>query len=195
MTVLIFGAAFAALAALNILLALTAFTGTLKLWPTPGKHSWQSYTFWPLFRGGLGLTILLGSWQFMSAPAHGWDAAIGSLLALAGFGLTVYGYFDLGIGNTYGAGEKLVMTGLYRYSRNPQYVASIIALAGLALAVGTAETAVLCAMAVAVYVLLPFAEEPWLAKAYGASYEAYKRDTPRFVSLSRLLDRALTAER
>ena len=49
----------------------------------------------------------------------------------AGFGITFYGYFDLGIENTYGADESLVTDGLYRYSRNPQYVASIIGYLGI----------------------------------------------------------------
>jgi hypothetical protein len=56
----IFILAFGALSALNILLLLTVFTDVLKLWPTPSKQSWQSYVFWPLFRIGLGLTILFG---------------------------------------------------------------------------------------------------------------------------------------
>ncbi len=195
MTLAIFATAFAALAALNSLLILTAFTDVLKLWPTPHQGSWQSYTFWPLFRGGLSLTILLGLWEFAEGPGYGWDAAIGVPLALAGFGVTVYGYFDLGIDNTYGADERLVTSGLYRYSRNPQYVASIAGFLGLAIAVGTVEVITLCALAIGVYLLLPLAEEPWLARAYGASYEAYRRRTPRFLSLPKLFEKPVAAER
>jgi protein-S-isoprenylcysteine O-methyltransferase Ste14 len=33
------------------------------------------------------------------------------------------------------------------------------------------------------YLLLPFAEEPWLRKQYGPAYEQYYRDVPRFVGL------------
>ena len=195
MTGVLFGLAFLALATLNILLSLTAFTNILRLWPTPFKGSWQSYTFWPLFRCGLGLTVLLGLWQFTSAPSHGPDALLGVLLALIGFGFTIYGYFDLGIGNTYGADEQLVTSGLYRYSRNPQYVASMLSLTGLALAAGTIETASLCALGIGVYILLPFTEESWLTEAYGRYYEAYKQETPRFLSLSKLLEKPATAER
>ncbi len=187
--------AFCALAALNILLLLTVFTSVLKLWPVPGKGSWQSFTFWPLFRGGLGLTIALGAWQFAAAPAHGPEAFIGLPLALAGLGLTIYGYFDLGIDNTYGADEGLITSGLYRYSRNPQYAASILGFAGLAIAVSTPEVILLCALAIGVYALLPFAEEPWLEKAYGESYENYKQTTPRFFNPSKLFDKAVPAKR
>jgi len=196
MTWAIFAVAFAALTVLNILLALTAFTDLLKLWPTPGKHSWQNYTFWPLFRGGLGLTLFLGVWEFfLVAPSHGWEAAIGVPLGLLGLGFTVYGYFDLGIDNTYGKDDGLVTSGLYRYTRNPQYVTSILGFLGLAIAVASVEVAVLSALAIGVYTLLPFTEEPWLARAYGDRYEAYKRQTPRFLSLSKVLDKPVAAER
>lgn len=191
----IFIVAFGALATLNILLLLTAFTEVLKLWPTPARQSWQSYTFWPLFRGGLGLTILLGVIRFGLAPSDDWQAALGVPLALVGFGVTIYGYFDLGIENTYGSNDGLVTSGLYRYSRNPQYVASILALVGLGVAAESMDVALLCALAIGVYVLLPFAEEPWLERAYGASYARYKQRTPRFLSLSKLLEKYVAAER
>ncbi len=191
----VFLAALAALAALNMLLLLTAFTHVLKLWPTPGKRSWQSYVFWPLFRAGLGLTILLGVIRFALAPSHGWQAALGVPLALAGFGFTIYGYFDLGIENTYGRDDRLVTSGLYRYSRNPQYVASILAFLGLAGASASLDVALLCALAIGVYVLLPLMEEPWLARTYGASYQRYRQRTPRFFSLAKVLKKPVAAER
>lgn len=190
-----FAMAGTALTVLTLLLVLTAFTDAVKLWPTPSPNSWQSYVFWPLFRGGLGLTILLGLWTLIGAPALGWEAAVGALLALTGLGLTIYGYFDLGIDKTYGRHDGLVTSGLYRYSRNPQYVTSILGFSGLAIAAGSPAMALLCALAVAVYILLPFAEEPWLATAYGDGYEAYKRTTPRFIGLPKLAPKPLPSER
>jgi protein-S-isoprenylcysteine O-methyltransferase Ste14 len=116
-------------------------------------------------------------------------------LALAGLGFTVYGYFDLGLENTYSSDDGLVTSGLYRYSRNPQYVASILAFLGLGLAAASADVALLCAFAIGVYVLLPLAEEPWLERTYGASYRRYKQRTPRFLSVAKLLEKPLGAER
>ena len=43
------------------------------------------------------------------------------------------GYFNLGLGNTYCGADGLVTGGLYRFSRNPQYTASIIGLVGLSI--------------------------------------------------------------
>lgn len=195
MTGMIFALAFTALGALSVLLALTAFTTVLTLWPTPHRGSWQSYVFWPLFRGGLGGTMLLGVWQFAGAPSHGLEAAVGVPFALAALAVTVYAYFALGIENTYGADQGLVTTGLYRLSRNPQYVASIAGFAGLALAVATPEIVALSTLAITVYVLMPYAEEPWLARAYGERYSAYARTTPRFLSLTKMLEKTAPADR
>lgn len=184
-----FVAAFAALAILNGLLALTAFTRLVTIWPVPRHGSWQSYAFWPLFRGGLGLTMIHGASRILAAPLDAPHVVTGVALALAALGVTVHAYFALGIENTYGADQGLVTTGLYRYSRNPQYVASIAGFAGLAIAAGTIETALLSALAIGVYGLMPFAEEPWLARTYGENYRAYARQTPRFLSLTKIMDR------
>lgn len=181
-TGVIFGVAAAALAILNVLLLATVFSRSFKLWPTPSTKSWQHYTFWPLFRGGLGLTLV---YAIVTArwPEAGetWRFALGMVCVLIGFGFTIYGYFDLGIENTYGADEGLVTNGLYRYSRNPQYVASILGFFGTGLAHGGFHAVILCAMAILVYCIMPFTEEPWLRKAYGEEYDAYSRRVPRFL--------------
>jgi protein-S-isoprenylcysteine O-methyltransferase Ste14 len=180
--VLIFAVAAFALVVLNALLLATVFSSSFKLWPTPAKRGWQHYTFWPLFRGGLGLTLL-----YAILTAHGPEGGqamafyAGLVMIVVGFGITIYGYFDLGLENTYGADEGLVTGGLYRYSRNPQYVASIIGFSGVALAHGAGTVVILCALVDLVYIVLPFTEEPWLRKAYGAAYDAYAERVPRFL--------------
>ncbi len=184
---IIFYAALAALISLNILLLLTIGTSLVKLWPTPGKGSWQQYVFWPLFRGGLGLTLLFAALNFKPHLDPHWEALlVGVPLMLVGLAVTVYGYFDLGIENTYGSDQGLVTSGLYAYSRNPQYVASIVAFTGVAISVHTGPVALLCAFAILVYVLLPLAEEPWLSQLYGDAFENYQRTAPRFLSIGQI---------
>ncbi|MGO9171275.1 MAG: methyltransferase family protein [Rhodomicrobium sp.] len=179
---IIFHVASSALIVLNVLLLATVTSSSFKLWPTPSTQSWQHYTFWPLFRGGLGLTLV-----YAIMTAHWPDSsetlrfAIGMACVCVGFGFTIYGYFDLGIENTYGADEGLVTNGLYRYSRNPQYVASILGFFGTGLANGELHAVILCGLAILVYVIMPYTEEPWLQQAYGEVYLDYKRRTPRFL--------------
>jgi protein-S-isoprenylcysteine O-methyltransferase Ste14 len=176
-----------ALIILAILLVATILPGGFRLWPTPGKGSWQNNVFWPLFRTGMGgLPVAAALLADLSGPLWWLQLLIGIPLIVAGFSITFYGYFDLGIENTYGADENLVTNGLYRYSRNPQYVASIIGYAGIAIAAGSWIVWGLAAMAVLNYALMPLAEEPWLRKTFGDEYDEYMRTTPRFISLRKL---------
>src|SRR6266540_351001 len=75
--------------------------------------------------------------------------------------------------------ETLVVGGLYRYVRNPMYVAVVAAVLGQALLLGRA---VLLAYAAAVWLCVAafvrWYEEPVLAARYGARYEAYRRAVP-----------------
>lgn len=184
----VFYIALGALLTLNVLLLLTIYTTVIKLWPTPGKGSWQQYVFWPLFRGGLGSTLLFSALNFRPHLDPNWELLIvGVPLMLIGLAVTIYGYFDLGIENTYGSDQGLVTSGLYAYSRNPQYVASIAAFAGVAISVHTGPVALLCSLAILVYCLLPLAEEPWLNKIYGEEFATYRTRTPRFLSITQIL--------
>jgi len=176
-----------ALVVLAILLIATVTFQNFRLWPTPGKKSWQSYTFWPLFRTSMGgLPVAAALLADLSGPLWWLQLVIGIPLIVVGFGVTLYGYFDLGIENTYGADESLVTDGLYHYSRNPQYVASIIGYLGIAVAAGSWVIWALAALAVLVYSLMPLAEEPWLRKRFGQSYDDYMQTTPRFLSWRKL---------
>jgi len=176
-----------ALTILAVLMIATITSENFKLWPTPGKGSWQNRVFWPLFRTGMGgLPVAAALLADLSGPLWWLQLLIGIPLIVVGFGITFYAYFDLGIENTYGADESLVTDGLYRYSRNPQYVASIMGYLGIGAAAGSWIVAVLVGLAVLVYSLMPLAEEPWLRKSFGKAYDDYMRTTPRFLSLRKL---------
>lgn len=176
-----------ALVLLAVLMIATILPGSFRLWPTPGNGSWQSYVFWPLFRTGMGgLPIAAALLADLSGPLWWLQLLIGIPLIVAGFGVTFYGYFDLGLDNTYGADNSLVTEGLYRYSRNPQYVASILGYIGIAIAAGSWTVCGLVALAALVYALMPLAEEPWLRKVFGEAYDEYMRTTPRYLSWRKL---------
>jgi protein-S-isoprenylcysteine O-methyltransferase Ste14 len=75
--------------------------------------------------------------------------------------------------------ERLVVGGLYRYLRNPMYLAVLAVIAGQALVLGRP---VLLAYAAAVWVacaaFVRWYEEPTLRRRYGAQYEAYRAAVP-----------------
>lgn len=77
--------------------------------------------------------------------------------------------------------ERLVVTGLYRYSRNPMYVAVSLMLLGWAIASGvTGLYFYALAVMTAFQLRVVFGEEPWLAGRFGEEWEQYRARVPRW---------------
>ena len=78
--------------------------------------------------------------------------------------------------------ERLVIGGIYRYVRNPMYLAVCSLIVGQALLLGRP---ILLAYAAAVgamfFCFVRLYEEPRLRSQFGESYEAYRRAVPRWV--------------
>lgn len=75
----------------------------------------------------------------------------------------------------------LVSIGLYRYSRNPMYIAVTLILLGWALGFGLPGLFIYAAsVALSFHIRVVLGEEPWLAKTYGALWEDYSRSIPRW---------------
>ena len=160
---------------LNSLMLRTLFSPPFRIWPTPGPGTLQSVTFWTLFRAGMVLTFVIAILDWNSAGLVDLSRLIiGLPLFLVGFGITVFGYFNLGLGNTYCGSDGLVSHGLYRFSRNPQYASSILGLIGTVIMADSWLTIPLAFSASCVYMLMALAEEKWLEDRYGATYEEYK---------------------
>lgn len=75
--------------------------------------------------------------------------------------------------------ERLVVGGLYRYVRNPMYLAVLAAIAGQALILGRlALLAYGAVVAVAFVAFVRLYEEPTLQQTFGDAYETYRRAVP-----------------
>jgi protein-S-isoprenylcysteine O-methyltransferase Ste14 len=75
--------------------------------------------------------------------------------------------------------ERLVVSGLYRYVRNPMYLAVLSTIVGQGLVLGQPVLFVYgFVVAVAFVVFVAGYEEPTLRSRYGAEYEAYRRAVP-----------------
>ena len=77
--------------------------------------------------------------------------------------------------------QRLIVTGAYRYVRNPMYLAVAALILGQALLLGQVRLgayALVFGAAVAAFVRLY--EEPSLRRQFGAQYEAYVRAVPRW---------------
>jgi protein-S-isoprenylcysteine O-methyltransferase Ste14 len=78
--------------------------------------------------------------------------------------------------------ERLVVGGPFRWSRNPGYIGVVSLVLGQALLFGSFATlvyAVILALGFHTFVVLY--EEPTLRSRFGAEYEAYCRDVPRWL--------------
>jgi len=187
-TSLVFAAGLAAGATLDFLLLRRLFAPPFRIWPTPEPGSWQSMTFWSLFRGGMIATFAVAVLDWNSIPLLDWTRFIPGLpLGLIGLFITVCTYFKLGLGNTYCGADGLVTGGLYHFSRNPQYTASIIGLVGLSIGTNSILTIVLTTVMVGAYVMMALVEEDWLKQLYGAPYCDYCSQTARFLDIQGLI--------
>jgi protein-S-isoprenylcysteine O-methyltransferase Ste14 len=188
MTLLVFACGMTAGVILDLLLFRTLLASPFRIWPTPEPGSRQSLTFWGLFRGAWLATVVVAALDWNATPLLDWTRYIVALpLGLAGLFITVGGYFNLGLGNTYCGADGLVTGGLYRFSRNPQYSASIVGLIGLSLGANSILAIAMSAMMVGAYVMMALVEEDWLKQIYGAPYRDYCRETARFLDVQGLI--------
>jgi protein-S-isoprenylcysteine O-methyltransferase Ste14 len=75
--------------------------------------------------------------------------------------------------------ERLVVGGLYRYVRNPMYLAVAAIIVGQALVLGRPSLLLyVAAFAAAVVAFVHWYEEPTRRRRFGAQYEAYRRAVP-----------------
>lgn len=78
------------------------------------------------------------------------------------------------------------MVGLYRYSRNPMYVAVVLILVGWSVTFHSVALAVYAlAIAIAFHLRVVFGEEPWLARTHGEKWIRYRRHVPRWLGARR----------
>lgn len=161
-------------------LAINLRKPSLGLWPC--ASGWRHHTAFGLFRLFCGATVVFA---FAEVISNGWGHwiryVIGVPIMVMSFGITLWGYRFLGLENTYCENNGLVTGGMYAYSRNPQYVTSVLATVGLGIASGSVITLVLAAILFLIYFLFVLNEERWLLQGYGRAFHEYMQSTPRFM--------------
>lgn len=132
---------------------------------TLGILDWNGFKWPSALRWGLGLPLLIiGNFTVWSAVAR------------------------IGTKATSGGPAKLQTGGLYRFSRNPQYVADLAIILGWTVVSASVWVLPVSIGAALAFLLAPLAEEPWLHQAYGPAYEKYRQGTARFIDFKRLLN-------
>lgn len=78
--------------------------------------------------------------------------------------------------------ERLVTVGLYRISRNPMYIAVLLILAGWAATFAARALWIYAGcVAIAFHLRVLVSEEPYLARAHGQAWSAYRARVPRWL--------------
>ncbi len=134
---------------------------------------------------GLIPWLLTGGWQ-VREPLPYWAPVrvLGGVLLVAGL-VALVGAFVRFVVEGFGtpapvaAPEHLVVGGVYRYVRNPMYVAVLAAIVGQSLLLGQLGLLLYAGVFwVAVAVFVHVYEEPTLTRRFGAEYEAYRCAVP-----------------
>jgi protein-S-isoprenylcysteine O-methyltransferase Ste14 len=125
---------------------------------------------------------LLTGWRMEAAPLA-IRVAGAALIALGvAFLLHAFARFvieGLGTPAPVAPTERLVVGGVYRYVRNPMYLAVGATIVGQALLLGKPGLlAYAAAFAAIVFGFVRVYEEPTLSAQFGASYDAYRRAVP-----------------
>ena len=155
---------------------------SLRVWPPVRSTTLHKTVVWALTLVYFTAVLCLGiaDWN-----AIGWHAGLrwglGVPLILAGNFVVWRGARELGWKATSGEATRLRTEGLYRLSRNPQYVADIAILLGWSLLSGSVWLMPLATCGILALFLAPFAEEPWLKENYGTDYVAYKARVARYL--------------
>lgn len=130
----------------------------------------------------------ISGWRFQ-APAVWWFPLriVGAVLAAAGLLVLLdsfarFAVQGLGTPAPVFPTRHLVITGLYRYVRNPMYVAVVAAIAGQGLLLGNLHLLAYAAVVWLVCHLFVIGyEEPTLRAAFGAEYDQFCTTVPRWI--------------
>lgn len=136
-----------------------------------------------------GVVAGLLPWLITSWSGHDWPLPVrllGGVLIAAGSAFLIAAFVrfvvdGLGTPAPVAPTERLVVSGAYRYVRNPMYLAVAGVIVGQALLLGRATLLIYAiAFVVVVSAFVRLYEEPTLAKRFGEQYEAYRRAVPRW---------------
>ncbi len=153
-----------------------------RLWPPKKYTTLTPILVWVPTFTLFGTMIVVGvmEWGSLTIPVAIRYGLGGTLIFLGNLGVWSE-VLKFGVDQTGGASGELRTGGLYRYSRNPQYVSDIMIVVGWVVMSASPSAFAIGLASVLVLIVAPFAEEPWLCRTYGEQYAEYAAKVSRFL--------------
>lgn len=166
-----------------LLFALTIRGHGFRFWPPPSHRSWQFFVAWTLAFFVVVSFLFLGVLDFDSfwLPAFWVRFYVAMPLFIIASVMGIWVYLVFPLRTTIGLGNRLITTGPYRYTRNPQYLGDSLSILVFMLLTNSWMVWVIGVLGVLLNILAPFTEEPWLEERFGEEYRQYKTRVPRFI--------------
>jgi protein-S-isoprenylcysteine O-methyltransferase Ste14 len=123
-------------------------------------------------------------WASFTHPLA-WGTLVAGLVVL---GACVREFYVAGRGTLapWAPPRSLVVTGLYRYSRNPMYIGVLLILASWAIGFASWRLTLYAAsISVLFQVRVRLHEEPFAARTFGEAWTAYRARVPRWLGVSK----------
>lgn len=155
---------------------------TRRLWPPDKSSTTKKIVVWlhTLLIFGCAIFLGIADWNSLEWPSiFRWG--FGLPLIVTGNVIVWVGVAQLGMEATSGEATELQVDGLYRYSRNPQYVADVAILLGWLILSASEWAFPVALLGIATLIVAPFAEERWLVDVYGTEYAAYRTKVRRYL--------------
>ncbi len=163
-------------------LLLTIRITTIQIWPPPSSRSSQFWFTWISFTYFMMGIPVLGILDYGSLGLSGLPRFISAgILFLIAFPVGISAMYQLSFKQTLGLKGKFTTAGVYRFTRNPQYVTHVLLIAAVVLATNSSLALIVGIPYSLWFILAPFAEEQWLKDQFGEEYDSYCHRVPRFI--------------
>jgi len=176
------------LTAIWAILAIYVFGQVKKTYTKNGTFSnkllnfW--FTMWGVFFSALALSALYSMWQIPINKIFSLIA--GAILFALGIILLAVGMIEFrSLRRSCGQDtSKLITDGIYKWSRNPQFIGCLLYLIGISLAGRSIFAFILTAAAsITIYWYTVYLAEPYLERLYGEEYRQYKKRAARWFGI------------
>ena len=153
-----------------------------RVWPPPKKGSWQYWYIHFSTESSIFCFFVLGFLDWDTFFLNHWLRFVfASILVAVGGIVFLWGLRTLTVNTSLGLKGKLVTEGPYRYSRNPQYLGTVLFFSGTMLLFNSLYQFVTVTIGVIWFLLAAFVEEPWLRDQFKEEYDTYCKKVPRFI--------------